>query len=325
MWKPYRDHNKFWLCNCWLPNHVVVSLEHYLSKPSPSDWSYKKCHLTPPPHCWWMQLDFWCPLMLIWEQTIHSLQNWFHISCFIQLYVLDTWTGFLATLPDKLQHIFWVVSAFQMEILQWMVGRNYPKFASKLGPVEKICEASGSWLILQGCSICLQSPPPHWLCWIHRVGYFGRGKQVTAQTLSGILMSFARQSVWPQTWIQQKWKGQTSSCLCLHNGFHKSDPPTLKMLLVEADVPEFLVGMGQMPVTSPKPHAVDDLCFMVFYFLWQVGEYTVNGLCNSSKQTEQFETECQILVGILQNSEFCQKLLPIRPEPHSDVLFFYFY
>ena len=30
----------------------------------------------------------------------------------------------------------------------------------------------------------------------------------------------------------------------------------------------------------------------------------------------------QIPVGILKNSEFCRKLLPIRPEPHSDVLFF---
>ena len=33
-------------------------------------------------------------------------------------------------------------------------------------------------------------------------------------------------------------------------------------------------------------------------------------------------TKFRIPVGILQNSEFCRKLLPIRPEPRSDVLFF---
>ena len=45
-----------------------------------------------------------------------------------------------------------------------------------------------------------------------------------------------------------------------------------------------------------------------------------------TRDPEQFlvHAKFQILVGILQNSEFCQKLLPIRTEPHSDLLFFSF-
>ena len=36
------------------------------------------------------------------------------------------------------------------------------------------------------------------------------------------------------------------------------------------------------------------------------------------------DSKFQIPVGILQNSEFCRKLLPIRPEPSSDVMRFLF-
>ena len=40
---------------------------------------------------------------------------------------------------------------------------------------------------------------------------------------------------------------------------------------------------------------------------------------------DDVRAKCQIPVGILQNSEFCQKLLTIRPQPHSDVLFFFYF
>jgi hypothetical protein len=80
-----------------------------------------------------------------------------------------------------------------------------------------------------------------------RTGYYGRGRQVQAPTITGAITAV----------------GQTISLAIGHNptkvigsdkflpalqvmidGFAKDDPPTRKMLPVESDVPELLVEMG---------------------------------------------------------------------------------
>jgi hypothetical protein len=60
-------------------------------------------------------------------------------------------------------------------------------------------------------------------------------------------------------------------------GYSKVDPPTRKMLLVEADVPELLVGMGYGKESTIHTQAIRDLALIAFYYLLRIGEYTVKG------------------------------------------------
>ncbi len=75
------------------------------------------------------------------------------------------------------------------------------------------------------------------------------------------------------------------------DGYTKSDPPMKKMLPVEADVPKLLVEMGYGKSGSGHSQAVGDLSLIAFYHLLHIGEYTVKGKRNESKQTVQFKLE----------------------------------
>jgi hypothetical protein len=75
------------------------------------------------------------------------------------------------------------------------------------------------------------------------------------------------------------------------DGYHIKDSPTEKKLPVKADVPELLFDMGYGPSGSTLGQAVGDLTLIAFYYLLRVGEYTVKGTRNESKQMVQFKLE----------------------------------
>jgi hypothetical protein len=72
-------------------------------------------------------------------------------------------------------------------------------------------------------------------------------------------------------------------------GYNKQDPPTKKMLPVKANVPELLVEMGYGKSGSPHAQAIGDLLLIAFYYLLCIGEYTVKGKRNNTKQSVQFK------------------------------------
>ena len=77
-------------------------------------------------------------------------------------------------------------------------------------------------------------------------------------------------------------------------GYAKADPPTRKMLPVEADVPELLVTLGYGKDGTIQTQTIGDLALIAFYYLLRIGEYTVKGRrtgTNLSKQTVQFKLE----------------------------------
>ena len=76
-----------------------------------------------------------------------------------------------------------------------------------------------------------------------------------------------------------------------YDGWRKEDPPTTKMLPVESDVPEALVASGLLPGATELDRAVGDLTMVAFYYLLRVGEYTIKGTRNETKQTVQFKLE----------------------------------
>jgi hypothetical protein len=70
-------------------------------------------------------------------------------------------------------------------------------------------------------------------------------------------------------------------------GYHKEDPPTRKMLPIETDVPQLLVDLGYSESSTAHTQAIGDLTLIAFYYLLRIGEYTVKGKRNNSKQTVQ--------------------------------------
>ena len=72
------------------------------------------------------------------------------------------------------------------------------------------------------------------------------------------------------------------------DGWRKIDPPTIKKLPVESDVPELLSTIGADPTTNELDAAIGDLCLIAFYYLLRVGEYTIKNSRNNTKQTVQF-------------------------------------
>jgi hypothetical protein len=57
------------------------------------------------------------------------------------------------------------------------------------------------------------------------------------------------------------------------------------MLPVEAEVPEWLVDWAREQSATELDKAVGDLVMVAFYYLLQVGECTVKGSQNKTKQT----------------------------------------
>jgi hypothetical protein len=71
-------------------------------------------------------------------------------------------------------------------------------------------------------------------------------------------------------------------------GWRKHDPPTLKKLPVEVDIPELLVNVGLSPGANELDKAIGDLSIIAFYYLLRIGEYTIKNNRNNTKQTVQF-------------------------------------
>ena len=67
-----------------------------------------------------------------------------------------------------------------------------------------------------------------------------------------------------------KAKGSEKLVPCLQqalDGWRKEDPPTLKKLPEEADVPECLAGLGQAADASTLVTAIGDYAIIVFCYL----------------------------------------------------------
>jgi hypothetical protein len=77
----------------------------------------------------------------------------------------------------------------------------------------------------------------------------------------------------------------------IYDGWHKEDPPTTKQLPVEADVPELLAERGLVSTATSLDRAIGDLSLIAFSYLLRIGEYTVKGNQNNTKQTVQFKYE----------------------------------
>jgi hypothetical protein len=114
-----------------------------------------------------------------------------------------------------------------------------------------------------------------------RSGYFGRGQQVQASTVSSSITAVGQKIALDTNTNPTKIMGSKKFLPCLQellDRYRLEDPPTEKKLPVEVDVPELLFDMGYGPNETTLGQAVGDLSIIAFYYLLRVGEYTVNAL-----------------------------------------------
>ncbi len=71
----------------------------------------------------------------------------------------------------------------------------------------------------------------------------------------------------------------------------KADPPTLKQLPIEADVPECIALLRHIPMATILDQAIGGLVLIAFYYLFQIGKYMHKQTRNETKQTIQFKFE----------------------------------
>jgi hypothetical protein len=74
------------------------------------------------------------------------------------------------------------------------------------------------------------------------------------------------------------------------DGWKQQDPPSIKKLPVESDIPELLVKSGILSGLA-KDSAIGDLTTIAFYYLLQVGECTTKSIRPNTKSAVQFKTE----------------------------------
>jgi hypothetical protein len=127
-----------------------------------------------------------------------------------------------------------------------------------------------------------------------RRGAYGRGKRVQAGTVIGAITSIGQEIALAcgENPTKIAWSDRCLPRLQqMYDGWRKEDPATTKQLPVEADVPELLADRGLRALATERDRTVGDLTLIAFYYLLRIGEYTIKGNRNESKQTVQFKWE----------------------------------
>ena len=127
-----------------------------------------------------------------------------------------------------------------------------------------------------------------------RSGTYGCKKQVRAGTVNSALTAIGT-TISLDRGVNPTKVDHTNNLLPrlaqMLAGWKKLDPPTVKKLPVAIDIPELLVKFGHASHSNELDRAIGDLVIVAFYYLLRVGEYTIKGNRNNSKQTVQFRLQ----------------------------------
>ena len=129
--------------------------------------------------------------------------------------------------------------------------RNWVAFVTPLGMDPELQGINHAWRVR-----CLTG-----FAGLSRTGYFGRGKQVQSSTVSGAITAIGKTIALAQGINPTKCPNSEKFLPRLQEmfeGWHKEDPPTMKKLPVEADIPEQLVEVGMAKGVTEKERAVGD-------------------------------------------------------------------
>ena len=127
-----------------------------------------------------------------------------------------------------------------------------------------------------------------------RTGQYGRGRQITAPAVNSAITAIGKTIALARGHNPTKIAGSDKLLPRLSQmleGWTQEDPPTLKKLPVEADIPEYIANIGYLQDATEAQKAIGDLVLIAFYYLLRVGEYTTKATRNNSKRTVQFKIE----------------------------------
>jgi hypothetical protein len=127
-----------------------------------------------------------------------------------------------------------------------------------------------------------------------RLGYYGHGGQVQSCLVTSTIMAIGQTIALAYNNKPTQVNGPDKFLPALHvmiEGYNKQDPPTKKMLLVKANVPALLGEIEYSKSGSQHAKAIGGLALIVFCDLLCIGEYTVKGKHNNTKQTVQLNLE----------------------------------
>jgi hypothetical protein len=114
----------------------------------------------------------------------------------------------------------------------------------------------------------------------NRTGFYSRGQQVKARTvavaLTAIDQAIALDSTINPPKVCRSGKNLPHIQQML-NDWEKKDPPMKKMIPVEADVPENIVSLSLLSMTTSLDKAIGGLSLITLYYLLHVGEYMCKG------------------------------------------------
>ena len=127
-----------------------------------------------------------------------------------------------------------------------------------------------------------------------RSGIYGCGKQIRVGSVSSAITAIG--STISLAYGVNPTKINDSDKLLprlaqMFAGWKKADPPTIKKLPIAIDSPELLSAVAQENDANELDKAIGDLALIAFYYLLRVGEYTIKGHRNNSKQTVQFRVQ----------------------------------
>lgn len=128
-----------------------------------------------------------------------------------------------------------------------------------------------------------------------RTGYYGRGRQITAPAVTSTITAIGTTIALATGHNPTKMNGAQDKLVPrlsqMFQGWKKEDPPTIKKLPVGIDIPEYISLCSLRPTATERDRATADLILIAFYYLLRVGEYTVKGKRNNTKQTVQFRMQ----------------------------------
>jgi hypothetical protein len=122
-----------------------------------------------------------------------------------------------------------------------------------------------------------------------RTGFYGAGCQVKNCTVSSALTAVGQAIALgcnsnPTKIVESK--RLLPHLQIILDSYRKVDPPTWT---VQSNIPKLLATRAYQPGTAEVQRAAVDLTMIAFYYLLWVGEYTVKGSQNKTKQTVHFK------------------------------------
>jgi hypothetical protein len=125
-----------------------------------------------------------------------------------------------------------------------------------------------------------------------QTSYYGNGKQVKNCTVSSAITAAGQTIALACDFNPTKVVGSERllpRLQIMREGYRKVNPATRKKLPVQTDVSELLVKTAYQHGRPQRQRATADLTIIAFYYLLRVGEYTVKGSRNNTKQMIQFK------------------------------------